>query len=124
VVATDAPLDHRQLARVAKRAILGLARTGSTGRHVSGDFAIAFSTAERIQRTPASPIREMTVLSDSNINPVFEAAEEAAEEAVEEAVEEAIVNALLVATTIVGRDGITAHAIPLDKLREVLRTHR
>jgi D-aminopeptidase len=64
VVATDAPLDHRQLARVAKRAILGLARTGSTGRHGSGDFAIAFSTAERIPRTPASPIREMTVLSE------------------------------------------------------------
>jgi D-aminopeptidase len=64
VVATDAPLDHRQLARVAKRAILGLAPTGSTGRHGSGDFAIAFSTAERIPRTPASPIREMTVLSE------------------------------------------------------------
>jgi D-aminopeptidase len=115
VVATDAPLDHRQLARVAKRAILGLARTGSTGRHGSGDFAIAFSTAERVPSAPASRTRAMTVLSDSNINPLFEAAEEA--------VEEAIVNALLAATTVVGRDGHTAHAIPLDRLREALRAH-
>jgi D-aminopeptidase len=115
VVATDAPLDHRQLARVAKRAILGLARTGSTGRHGSGDFAIAFSTAERVPSAPASRTRAMTVLSDSDINPLFEAAEEA--------VEEAIVNALLAATTVVGRDGHTAHAIPLDRLREALRAH-
>lgn len=115
VVATDAPLDHRQLARVAKRTILGLARTGSTGRHGSGDFAIAFSTAQRVPSAPASQTRAMTVLSDSDINPLFEAAEEA--------VEEAIVNALLAATTVVGRDGHTAHAIPLDRLRAALRAH-
>lgn len=115
VVATNAPLDSTQLARVAKRAILGLARTGSTGRHGSGDFAIAFSTVNLIPRAPTSPVRTTTVLSDSEINPIFEAAEEA--------VEEAIVNALLTATTVVGRDGHTAYAIPLDKLREVLRQH-
>ncbi|HEX3285835.1 MAG TPA: P1 family peptidase [Mycobacterium sp.] len=112
VVATSAPLDSRQLSRVAKRAVLGLARTGSTGHHGSGDFALAFSTADRIPRAPTSPTRTTTVLSDNDINPIFEAAEEA--------VEEAIVNALLTATTVVGRDGQTAHAIPLDKLREVL----
>jgi D-aminopeptidase len=115
VVATDAPLDSRQLARLAKRAVLGLARTGSTGRHGSGDFAVAFSTANRIPRAPTSPTRTTTVLNDSDINPVFEAAEEA--------VEEAIVNALLTATTVIGRDGQTAYAIPLDKLREVLGRH-
>jgi D-aminopeptidase len=115
VVATDAPLDSRQLARVAKRAVLGLTRTGSTGRQGSGDFALAFSKADRIPRAPTSPTRIATVLSDNDINPLFEAAEEA--------VKEAIVNALLTATTVVGRDGVTAHAIPLDTLREVLR-HR
>ena len=115
VIATNAPLDSRQLARVAKRAVLGLARTGSTARHGSGDFAIAFSTAQRIPRAPTSPTLTTTVLSDNDINPLFEAAEEA--------VEEAIVNALLTATTVVGRDGHTAYAIPLDKLRELLH-HR
>jgi D-aminopeptidase len=77
VVATDAPLDSRQLDRVAKRAVLGLARTGATGRRGSGDFAIAFSTAQRIPRAPSSLTHTVTVLSDNDINPLFEAAEEA-----------------------------------------------
>lgn len=116
VIATDAPLDHRQLARVARRAVLGLARTGSTSRHGSGDFSLAFSTAQRIPSAPATRTRSVTVLSDGDINPLFEAAEEATEEA--------IINALLAATTVVGRDGHAAQAIPLDRLREVLRAHR
>jgi D-aminopeptidase len=70
VVATSAPLDSRQLSRVTKRAVLGLARTGSTGHHGSGDFALAFSTADRIPRAPTSPTRTTTVLSDNDINPI------------------------------------------------------
>lgn len=116
LVATDAPLDHRQLGRLARRAILGLARTGSSVRHGSGDFVLAFSTAQRVPHRPAEPKRLVLVLADDRMNPLFEA--------VAEATEEAILNALLAATTVVGRDGNRAEALPLDALREVLARHR
>lgn len=119
IVATDAPLDARQLNRLAKRAALGLARTGSTARHSSGDFILAFSTANIIPHYPAEPTFSLTHLADTHMNPVITATVEATEEA--------ILNALTMATTVVGRDGYKVEAISLARLRDILasrtRTH-
>lgn len=112
IVATDAPLDARQLGRVAKRAVVGLARTGSTVRHGSGDFILAFSTANTIPHDPKEPLFPMAHLSDSHVNPIFTA--------VAEATEEAILNALTMATTVTGRDGHRAEAISLTRLRALV----
>ncbi len=114
VVATDAPLDARQLRRLAARATFGLARTGSSGSPGSGDYVIAFSTTNRtagdaMQPAPPAPLR------DDHLSPLFDA--------VIEATEEAIDNSLLRATTVRGRDGHTSEAIPVDRLREILRRH-
>ncbi|HET6200880.1 MAG TPA: P1 family peptidase [Candidatus Acidoferrales bacterium] len=114
VVATDAPLDARQLERLAKRAILGLARAGSSGSNGSGDFVIAFSTTNRVAadaRTSA-PVR---LLSEESLSPLFEAAGEATEEAID--------NSLLRATTVRGRDGHVVEALPIDRLKEILAAH-
>jgi D-aminopeptidase len=117
IIATDAPLDSRQLTRLAKRAALGLARTGSTARHGSGDFMLAFSTANVIPHYPKAPTFQQTHLADSHINPVLAATVEASEEA--------ILNALTMATTVVGRDGRRVDAIDLDRLKTlVVTTHR
>ena len=115
VVATDAPLDARQLNRLAKRAALGLARTGSTARHGSGDFILAFSTANVIPHYPEQPTYPLTHLADTHLNPVITATVEATEEA--------ILNALTMATTVVGRDGHRVEAISLKRLREILASH-
>jgi D-aminopeptidase len=112
VVATDAPLDGRQLTRLAKRAALGLARTGSTARHGSGDFILAFSTANIIPHYPKEPTFQQTHLADTHLNPLITATVEATEEA--------ILNALTMATTVVGRDGHRAEAISLTRLRALL----
>jgi D-aminopeptidase len=112
IVATDAPLDARQLSRLAKRAALGLARTGSTARHGSGDFILAFSTANIIPHYPDQPTYPLTHLADTHMNPLIAATVEATEEA--------IVNALTMATTIVGRDGHRVEAISLTRLRDLL----
>ncbi|MBI5855423.1 MAG: P1 family peptidase, partial [Nitrospirae bacterium] len=112
IVATDAPLDARQLGRVAKRAVVGLARTGSTVRHGSGDFILAFSTANTIPHDPKEPRFSMAHLSDSHVNPIFTA--------VAEATEEAILNALTMATTVTGRDGHRVEAISLTRLRALV----
>lgn len=109
VIATDAPLDARQLTRLAKRAALGLARTGSTARHGSGDFLLAFSTANVIPHYPKEPTFTLTHLADTHLNPLIGATVEATEEA--------ILNALTMATTVVGRDGHRAEAIDLDRLK-------
>ncbi len=109
LVATDAPLDGRQLTRLAKRAALGLARTGSTARHGSGDFILAFSTAHVIQHYPKEPTYTLTHMADTHVNPLITATVEATEEAV--------LNALTMATTVVGRDGHRAEAIALDRLK-------
>ncbi|HET8721159.1 MAG TPA: P1 family peptidase, partial [Nitrospira sp.] len=114
IVATDAPLDGRQLNRLAKRAALGLARTGSTARHGSGDFILAFSTANVIPHYPEQPTYLLTHLADTRMNPLIAATVEATEEA--------IVNALTTATTVVGRDGHRAEAISLTRLRDLLAT--
>ena len=112
IIGTDAPLTSRQLKRVAKRATLGLARTGTIGRHGSGDFILAFSTGNVIPHYPTNRTYAMTVLSDIYLNPIFAA--------VVEATEEAILNALTMATTVVGRDGHRAEAISLDQLQLLL----
>jgi len=112
IIATDAPLDGRQLTRLAKRAALGLARTGSTARHGSGDFMLAFSTANVIPHYPKEPTFQQTHLADTHLNPLITATVEATEEA--------ILNALTMATTMVGRDGHRVEAISLTKLRAIL----
>ncbi|NOU09233.1 MAG: P1 family peptidase [Nitrospira sp.] len=112
IIATDAPLDSRQLTRLAKRAALGLARTGSTARHSSGDFMLAFSTANVIPHYPKEPTYQLTHLADSHLNPLISATVEATEEA--------ILNALTMATTVTGRDGHRIEAIDLGRLQTLL----
>ena len=112
VIATDAPLIPRQLRRLCKRAALGMARTGAISTHGSGDLALAFSTAQRLSN---AQVRKLSMLKDSALSQVFQG--------VVEATEEAILNALTMAYTMVGRDGNTIHALPLDRLVDVMRNH-
>ena len=116
IVATDAPLLSRQLNRLAKRVMLGLARTGAIAHNWSGDVALAFSTANRIEHYPDEPLMEMTVLSDAWLDDLFEATADAGEEAV--------INALLAARTLDGRDGNVYHALPHDRLKVLLKDKR
>ncbi|WP_020467226.1 P1 family peptidase [Singulisphaera acidiphila] len=115
VVATDAPLDARDLRRLAARAIFGMGRTGASYAHSSGDFAIAFSTSHeaRSQHGEMSP-RTRTLLPPDALSPLFQAALEATEEAID--------NSLLQATTVT-RGGRTAEAIPIDPLRTILKKY-
>jgi len=113
VVATDAPLDARDLRRLAARAVFGLGRTGSSYSNGSGDFAIAFSTAPEMRsRFNETAPRARTVLPPDAASPLFEAALEATEEAV--------YNSLFQATTVRSANG-TAEAIPIDRVRELLK---
>jgi D-aminopeptidase len=116
IIATDAPLDARQLKRLAKRAALGLARTGSTARHGSGDFILAFSTGNVIPHYPKERTYPFTAFADTHLNPLFAATVEATQEA--------ILNALTMATTVIGRDGNKAEAIDLTRVREILKNYR
>ena len=116
VIATDAPLDARQLGRLAKRAALGLARTGSTARHGSGDFMLAFSTRSTIPHYPETRTFSMTRMADTHLNSLFTATVEATEEA--------IVNALTMASTMIGRDDHRVEAISLSKLTALLHRQR
>lgn len=111
VLATDAPVSPRILERMAKRAMMGLARTGSYASNGSGDFVIAFSTANR-RSGRASP-RPDSLLPNRDASPLFLGTVEA--------VEEAVYNALTTATTVEGRDGHVQEALPIDRLQEVLR---
>ena len=115
VVATDAPLDARNLERLAKRALLGIARTGGYYSNGSGDYAVAFSTAAsvRVPHRSEAPTRTVTVLRDDAASPLFQAAAEAAEEA--------ILNSLFKAVRTEGKDGHVAEALPLDRVRELLK---
>jgi D-aminopeptidase len=113
VIATDAPVDARNLKRIAARAMLGLGRTGSAGSNGSGDYVISFSTAPQVRIRPEekeSP-RHIEVLANDAVSPLFLA--------VIEATEEAVYNSLLRATTITGR-GHTVEALPIDKTTEIL----
>jgi len=113
VVATDAPIGDRNLGRVAARAMLGLGRTGSSASNGSGDYVIAFSTATELRRPPGGAATGPELGNDA-LSPVFQA--------VVEATEEAIYNSLFMATTVTSRSG-TVEAIPLDRVREVLRKY-
>jgi len=115
VVATDAPLDHRQLKRVAKRVSLGLARTGFYGSNGSGDFFIAFSTAAIVPNEPDQIALKNTVMTNEALSPLFLATVEATEEAV--------INSLLKAKTIIGRDGNIKEAIDIQELIRVLNKY-
>ena len=107
VLATDAPLDARQLSRLCKRATFGLARTGSTCHGGSGDFVIAFSTTNRIPDRSHNLVEDQARVHEQTIMSSLALA-------VIEAVEEAIYNSLFMARTIIGRDGHTRHALPID----------
>jgi D-aminopeptidase len=112
VVATDAPLDARELRRLAARAVFALARTGSSYTQGSGDYAIAFSTASEVRvRHGEMAARPRMVLPSDAVSPLFQA--------VLEAVEEAVYNSLLRATSVTG-NGRTVEAIPIGRVREIL----
>ena len=117
VIATDAPIDARNLRRLAARAWLGIARTGSAASNGSGDYAIAFSTAPqlRIHTSEKPPTRHVELLTNDAMSPLFLA--------VIEATEEAIYNSMFRATTMSG-NGHTVEELPIDKTIEILRKHR
>jgi D-aminopeptidase len=103
LLATDAPLDARQLARVARRAAAGLARTGSDYGHGSGDIALAFSTAWRVPQLASEPTPAVALLHETALDLFFQGAAEATEQA--------ILHALFAATSVAGRDGHVRHAL-------------
>ena len=114
VIATDAPLSDRNLKRVASRAMMGLGRTGSSASNGSGDYALAFSTADSVRRSFDAPRLSTTELANAEMSAVFQASVDA--------VEEAVYNSLFMATTVTG-NGTTAEAIPLDRVRGILVEH-
>jgi D-aminopeptidase len=114
VVATDAPLDARNLERLAARALAGLARTGAAMTNGSGDYVIAFSTAAQVRRHPGHVPREVRELPNDATSPLFLAAAEATEEA--------ILNSLFRATTVSG-SATTVEALPLEDTLEILRRY-
>ena len=111
VVATDAPLGSRNLERLAKRAIAGLARTGATMTNGSGDYVIAFSNAASVRRSAGDRLEAKSELANDAMSPLFQA--------VAEATEEAIYNSLLQAEDVTGHRG-TIRALPVDKLKVLL----
>ncbi len=115
VVATDAPLLPVQLQRVARRATLGMARTGTTGGTGSGDIFLAFSTARRVEGSALEPLPSLAYIPNDWIDPVFEATVQA--------VEEAILNALIAAETMTGWNGRRVVALDHARLQEILRAH-
>ena len=116
VLATDAPLSARNLERLARRAVLGLARVGSFMDNGSGDFVIAFSTRNQVPHAPPERVLTLEELHNDAMGPLFLASVEA--------VEEAIYNSLVKAVTTTGYRGRTVEAIPLDRLRDLLAKGR
>jgi len=115
VVATDAPLSDRNLERLAARAVMGLARTGSFAGNGSGDYVIAFSTHPSVRRAPGRAAEAPAEVGNEGMSALFQA--------VVEATEESIYNSLLMATTVTGVDGNTAEALPVAATLEVLRRY-
>ncbi len=115
VIATDAPLSHRQLKQVAMRATHGLARTGTPSTDSSGEFVIAFSTANVFPGNTENGTFQIDMVVNRRLSSLFQAAIEATEEAV--------INSMTMATTTTGRNGRTMPAIPLDRLRQVMRQY-
>jgi D-aminopeptidase len=118
VVATDAPVDARNLERMAKRAIMGLAKTGGIGSNGSGDYVIAFSTHSglRIKHDSKDRTETISVLRNDAMSPVFLA--------VIEATEEAIINSLFAAETMTGKDNHSIKALPKDEVIKILKKHQ
>ena len=113
VVATDAPLSHRNLRRLAERSFLGLARTGGFASNGSGDYAFAFSTHPGLRVRPGDlPVRERPQLANARTSPLFLAAVEATEEA--------IIDSLFTATGVTGYRGHAAEALPVERIMELL----
>jgi D-aminopeptidase len=117
VIATDAPMDSRNLKRLAARAWVGMARTGSSASNGSGDYAIAFSTAPqvRVYANDKSTTRKIELLTNDAMSPLFEA--------VIEATEEAVYNSMFKATTMTG-NGHSVQALPIEETARVLRNHK
>ena len=115
VIATDAPLTHRQLRQLAIRATHGLARTGTPSTDGSGEFVIAFSTANIFQRSTETGTFQIQMLVNRRLSSLFQA--------VIEATEEAIVNSMTMATTTTGINGGTRYAIPLPELQKIMEAH-
>jgi D-aminopeptidase len=115
VIATDAPLDARQLKRMAARSMSGLARTGSAMTNGSGDYAIAFSTAPDARIKMGENLRSLKVLSNDAMSPLFLA--------VIEGTEEAIYNSLFRAVTVKGKENRTIEALPIDETLKILRKY-
>ncbi len=119
VVATDAPITSRNLKRLAKRAIFGLAKTGGSGSNGSGDYVIAFSTNEDLRIPYDSPNNDFVLnreLRNDRMTPLFEA--------VIEATEEAIFNSLFAAETMIGKDGLVIDELPVDAVLKILQEHK
>ena len=118
IVATDAPLSSRNLKRLAKRAIMGLARTGGIASNGSGDYVISFSTAEsvRVPYQSQKQVQQTEVLRNSAMSPLFMA--------VNEATEEAIINSMFYAETMTGHDDHTIQALPIPKVLDMLEKYR
>ncbi|HSR67940.1 MAG TPA: P1 family peptidase [Acidobacteriota bacterium] len=122
VVATDAPLSVRNLKRLARRAMLGLGTTGSPSTNGSGDYVIAFSSHPGLRipyqgagETPLERVRQVPQVANRDTSPLFQA--------VKEATEEAVYNSLFMARTTEGRDGHRIEALPLDKVKEILKRY-
>ena len=117
VVATDAPLNSRNLKRLAKRAMLGLAKTGGIASNGSGDYVIAFSTAKsvRIPYRSDHALQKQNVLRNNVMSPLFMA--------VNEATEEAIINSLFHAETMTGSNGNTVEALPIDSILQIMEKY-
>ncbi len=117
VIATDAPLSDRQLARLCRRGMLGISRVGGIAGQTSGDLLVAFSNAPevRVPRRPESPLLTTPRISDAWIDPFFSATIDATAEA--------ILNAMVAAETLTGRDGNTLHALPHDRLQAIMRRY-
>lgn len=115
IVATDAPIRHRNLKRLAARAMMGLGRTGSSGSNGSGDFVIAFSSAPALRINASEPMQTGAELGNESMSPLFEA--------VIEATEEAIYNSLFRSCDMTGLDGHTVNALPLKETLKILRKY-
>jgi D-aminopeptidase len=118
VIATDAPLSDRNLARLAHRGLLGIARTGSPMTNGSGEYAIAFSTNADVRRTAERRAKPSAIvdLPNDQVSPLFEAAVEAAEEAA--------INSMFAATSMDGDQGHHIDALPVDDVLKLYRSTR
>jgi D-aminopeptidase len=117
IVATDAPIDHRNLNRLAKRAFMGLARTGGIAHHGSGDYVVAFSTdtGMRVPHQAAQPLQSLRVLHDDAVSPLFMATIEATEEA--------IIQSLFAAGDVDGHTNSPVPGLPVRRVVEILQQH-